>query len=121
MGANPDQADIHNPDPDKRTRRVKGLVLEGYRGGPVQWSGGSVYDPQSGDEAHRSTLTFVAPPGSKRRAADCFSAAPKPGHGRTERVGSRSRATQRRQCLELTLHLFKGEIGIRLVSGSHSL
>lgn len=59
--ANPAQADIHNPDPQKRARRVKGLtILEGYSGGPLRWSGGSVYDPQTGDEAHRSTLTLIS-------------------------------------------------------------
>ena len=60
--ANPDQRDVHNPDPGKRERRVKGLmILEGYTGGPSEWSGGTVYDPQTGDEAHDSTLTLVAP------------------------------------------------------------
>ena len=62
LRANPDQADIHNPDLDKRTRRVMGLlILDGYHGGPLEWRGGSVYDPQTGDESHRSTLTLVSP------------------------------------------------------------
>jgi uncharacterized protein (DUF2147 family) len=62
LRANPDQTDIHNPDTEKRARRVKGLmILDGYSGGPPQWRGGSVYDPQTGDEAHNSTLTLVAP------------------------------------------------------------
>lgn len=60
--ANPDQSDIHNPDSAKRSRKVKDLlILDGYSGGPVQWRGGSVYDPQTGDEAHNSTLTLLAP------------------------------------------------------------
>ncbi len=59
--ANPNQADVNNPDPGKRARRVKGLtILEGYSGGPPQWSGGSVYDPQTGDETHDSTLTLIS-------------------------------------------------------------
>ena len=62
LRADPEQLDINNPDPSKRSRHVKGLViLDGYRGGPPQWSGGSVYDPQTGDETHDSTLTLVAP------------------------------------------------------------
>jgi uncharacterized protein (DUF2147 family) len=62
LRANADQRDVHNPDPEKRARRVKGLViLNGYSGGPVEWRGGSVYDPQTGDESHHSTLTLVAP------------------------------------------------------------
>lgn len=62
LRANPDQTDVNNPDPGKRERRVKGLtILEGYSGGPKEWRGGSVYDPQTGDESHRSTLTLVAP------------------------------------------------------------
>lgn len=60
--ANPDQTDVHNPDPARRGRRVKGMtILDGYSGGPPQWHGGSVYDPQTGDEAHDSTLTLIAP------------------------------------------------------------
>lgn len=60
--ANPDQTDAHNPDPARRSRKVKYLlILDGYSGGPPQWRGGRVYDPQTGDETHNSTLTLVAP------------------------------------------------------------
>jgi len=62
LRANPDQMDVNNPDPAKRARRVKGLtILDGYTGSPPQWSGGSVYDPQTGDETHDSTLILVSP------------------------------------------------------------
>jgi uncharacterized protein (DUF2147 family) len=62
LRANPDQTDVHNPDPARRTRRVKGLmILQGYSGGPPQWRGGSIYDPQTGDQSHNSSLTLVAP------------------------------------------------------------
>ena len=62
LRANPAQSDVNNPDPAKRARHVKGLlILEGYGGGPLQWSGGTVYDPQTGDETHDSTLTLVSP------------------------------------------------------------
>ena len=59
---NPAQPDVKNPDPAKRARRVKGLlILQGYAGGPPQWGGGTVYDPQTGDETQNSTLTLVSP------------------------------------------------------------
>ena len=59
---NPQQQDVLNPDPAKRTRLVKGLyILEGYRGGPTAWQGGTVYDPQTGDQSSDTTLTLVAP------------------------------------------------------------
>src|ERR1700750_996964 len=38
LRANPAQPDVNNPDPTKRARRVKGLlILEGYSGGPSLW------------------------------------------------------------------------------------
>ena len=62
LRANPNQADIHNPDAAKRARRILGLnILEGYTGGPREWTGGTVYDPQTGDSSHDSTLTLEAP------------------------------------------------------------
>jgi len=62
LRANPNQADVRNPDPDKRTRRIMGLhILEGYSGGPTEWSGGTVYDPQTGDSSSDSTLSLTAP------------------------------------------------------------
>jgi uncharacterized protein (DUF2147 family) len=68
--ANPAQADVLNPDPAKRTRLVKGLyILEGFSGGPDKWSGGSVYDPQTGDSSNDSTLEVVGP--GKLRVTGC--------------------------------------------------
>jgi uncharacterized protein (DUF2147 family) len=62
LRANPNQTDVHNPNPVKRERRVLGLnILEGYTGGPTEWTGGSVYDPQTGDSSNDSTLTLQAP------------------------------------------------------------
>jgi uncharacterized protein (DUF2147 family) len=62
LRTNPDQADVRNPDPEKRTRKIMGLnILEGYSGGPTEWSGGSVYDPQTGDSSDDSTLTLQSP------------------------------------------------------------
>jgi uncharacterized protein (DUF2147 family) len=57
--ANPDIRDTKNKDEALRDRRVKGLViLQGFSGGPTEWSGGSVYDPTSGNTYH-GTLTLV--------------------------------------------------------------
>jgi uncharacterized protein (DUF2147 family) len=62
LRANPNQTDVLNPDEGKRSRRVMGLhILEGYSGGPTKWSGGTVYDPQTGDSTNDSTLTLTAP------------------------------------------------------------
>ena len=62
LRANPNQTDVRNPDPAKRDRRILGLnILEGYTGGPTEWTGGSVYDPQTGDSSSDSTLTLQSP------------------------------------------------------------
>ncbi len=59
---NPDQRDVFNPDRAKRKRPIKGLfVLEGYRGGPVEWKGGTVYDPQTGLSSTESRLQLTSP------------------------------------------------------------
>lgn len=59
--ANPDQRDERNPDPKLRDRRLKGLVvLHGFAGGPREWKGGPVYDPESGDGAAKGFLTLRA-------------------------------------------------------------
>jgi uncharacterized protein (DUF2147 family) len=62
LRVNPNQTDVLNPDESKRSRRIMGLhILEGYSGGPSQWTGGTVYDPQTGDSTNNSTLTLTAP------------------------------------------------------------
>lgn len=62
LRANPNQTDIRNPDASKRDRKVLGLnILEGYTGGPTEWTGGTVYDPQTGDSSNDSTLTLQSP------------------------------------------------------------
>ena len=69
--ANADQMDVLNPDPSKRARRVKGLmILSGYTGGPERWDGGNVYDPQTGDQSETSTLTLVSPDTLKVRGCN---------------------------------------------------
>jgi len=61
LRANPNQRDVNNPDPALRPRRLKGLVvLQGFRGGPRQWKGGPLYDPETGDGAAKGYLTLRA-------------------------------------------------------------
>jgi len=57
---NPDQTDVRNSDPSLRTRPLRGLrVLDGFTGGPTTWTGGPLYDPDSGQGAGRGSLTLV--------------------------------------------------------------
>ncbi|HKX89816.1 MAG TPA: DUF2147 domain-containing protein, partial [Sphingopyxis sp.] len=52
LRANPDLRDERNSDPRLRQRKLRGLVvLNGFTGGPTEWKGGPVYDPESGDGA----------------------------------------------------------------------
>ena len=49
LRANPDRRDVNNPEASLRDRRLKGLVvLQGFEGGPREWKGGPVYDPETG-------------------------------------------------------------------------
>jgi len=60
LRANPDQRDVRNPDPALRARRVMGLQVIGpFTGGPREWKGGPLYDPETGDAARRGTLTLT--------------------------------------------------------------
>ena len=53
--ADPDAKDAHNSDASLRTRPLKGLtVFYGVKGGPTEWSGGSVYNPEDGKTYHGS-------------------------------------------------------------------
>ncbi|KTE43592.1 MULTISPECIES: DUF2147 domain-containing protein [unclassified Sphingopyxis] len=61
LRANPDLRDVRNSDPKLRQRKLKGLVvLQGFSGGPREWKGGPVYDPESGDGAGRGQLKLLA-------------------------------------------------------------
>ncbi|SNS59807.1 DUF2147 domain-containing protein [Sphingopyxis indica] len=61
LRANPDLRDVRNADPKLRQRRLKGLVvLRNFRGGPSEWEGGPVYDPESGDGADSGRLRLLA-------------------------------------------------------------
>ena len=61
LRANPDQRDVKNPDKALRDRRLKGLVvLQGFEGGPKEWKGGPLYDPETGEGAAKGALTLRA-------------------------------------------------------------
>jgi uncharacterized protein (DUF2147 family) len=60
LRANPDLRDVRNSDPKLRQRRLKGLVvLNGFTGGPSEWKGGPVYDPETGDGARSGYLKLL--------------------------------------------------------------
>lgn len=60
LRANPDQRDINNPDKALRDRKVMGVrVLSGFTGGPREWKGGPLYDPETGDGAKKGSLTLA--------------------------------------------------------------
>ncbi len=56
---NPNFLDVHNKDPALRNRRVIGaMLLEGFSGGPTEWSGGHVYNPGDGN-TYSGKLTLI--------------------------------------------------------------
>lgn len=53
--ANPAVADDKNRTESLRARPLKGLVfINGFTGGPTEWKGGSVYNPEDGGTYHGS-------------------------------------------------------------------
>lgn len=60
LRANPDLTDLRNSDTALRTRKLRGLVvLQGFIGGPVEWQGGPVYDPETGSGARKGYLKLL--------------------------------------------------------------
>lgn len=60
LRANPDLRDVKNGDNSLRTRRVKGLtVMSNFTGGPAEWRGGPLYDPERGMGVARGTIKLV--------------------------------------------------------------
>ena len=56
---NPDAVDKRNKNPLLRLRKLKGLmVLTGFIGGPDEWKGGTIYNPDDGG-AYPATLKLV--------------------------------------------------------------
>lgn len=61
LRANPDQRDIRNKKAALRSRKIMNLrVLENFTGGPRQWTGGPVYDPDTGDGGPNGSITLVS-------------------------------------------------------------
>ena len=55
LRANPDMRDVHNKDAALQGRKVKGLtMMTNFKGGPSEWTGGTLYDPASGNTYHGS-------------------------------------------------------------------
>ncbi len=61
LRANPDQRDVRNRNAALRGRPLQGvLVLQAFFGGPQEWSGGPLYDPETGQGAPTGTLKLVS-------------------------------------------------------------
>jgi uncharacterized protein (DUF2147 family) len=57
--ADPTLADTKNKDPALRTRTLKDMtLLQGFTGGPDQWKGGTVYNPEDGG-TYKGTIKLV--------------------------------------------------------------
>ena len=60
LRANPEMRDIKNKDANLRQRRIKGVeMMTNFSGGPTEWTGGTLYDPSSGNTYHGS-ITLVS-------------------------------------------------------------
>ncbi len=61
LKTDPLQTDQRNADPSLRHRHVKGLtIFQGLKGGPTEWSGGSLYNPDDG-KTYRGSMKLVGP------------------------------------------------------------
>lgn len=61
LRATPDMKDVHNSDASLRDRQVKGLqMISGFTGGPSEWKGGQIYNPDDGHTYH-GTITLADP------------------------------------------------------------
>lgn len=58
LKAHPDALDARNKDAAKRGRKLVGLTfLEGFKGGPAEWTGGRIYNPEDGN-TYSGTITL---------------------------------------------------------------
>jgi uncharacterized protein (DUF2147 family) len=58
LTADPNARDEKNKNPALRSRPLRGItMLQGFKGGPAAWTGGSIYLPGSG-ETYRASLTL---------------------------------------------------------------
>lgn len=57
IAKDPNLADIKNKDEAKKTRKLKGLtIMTGFTGGPTEWKGGKLYNPEDGN-TYSGTIT----------------------------------------------------------------
>jgi uncharacterized protein (DUF2147 family) len=57
--ANPDLRDENNSNRSLRTRTIRNVqLLSGFTGGPTEWRGGAVYNPEDG-RTYRGTITLT--------------------------------------------------------------
>jgi uncharacterized protein (DUF2147 family) len=57
----PEQKDGRNKDESQRGRTLRGiLMLDGFSGGPTEWKGGKVYNPDDGG-TYKGTIKMTAP------------------------------------------------------------
>lgn len=71
LRANPDLRDIKNGNNSLRSRKVKGLVvLNNFKGGPTEWKGGPLYDPERGMGVKSGTITLINP--NTIKVTGCF-------------------------------------------------
>ena len=55
LRANPEMRDSRNKDASLHDRRIRGLqMMTDFKGGPSEWTGGTLYDPASGNTYHGS-------------------------------------------------------------------
>jgi uncharacterized protein (DUF2147 family) len=61
IAANPGLKDTRNKDAGLRGRTLKGLMLlDGFSGGPTEWTGGRIYNPEDGGTYH-ANVTLTGP------------------------------------------------------------
>jgi uncharacterized protein (DUF2147 family) len=61
LKANPGLKDARNRDSSLRNRPLKGLMmLSGFKGGPRDWKGGKIYNPDDGG-TYTSNVSLAAP------------------------------------------------------------
>jgi uncharacterized protein (DUF2147 family) len=59
IAKDPNAVDVRNQDATKQGRKLKGLTfLTGFTGGPKEWKGGKLYNPEDG-KTYQGTITAV--------------------------------------------------------------
>lgn len=72
LKVDPAARDVRNRDASLRGRRIAGLrMLSGFTGGPREWKGGQVYNPDDGG-TYSGVITLVDPDHLKLRGCIVF-------------------------------------------------